>query len=351
MNMPKAKEYLRFTLSQRIEHWLMVISFAALAVTGLPQKFAGDGWAETIIAWFGGIENVRVIHHTAAIVLLLGVILHAVGLMYRVIVRRVRWTMYPQLQDVLDAINAVLYNLGMRKQEPQYDHFSFGEKFEYWALVWGTLVMAITGFMLWNPIITTRFLSGDIIPAAKAAHGAEAILAVLAVLVWHVYNVHVRSFNRSMFTGKLTLPEMEHEHSLELDLANRGEIGHPVDPVKLRQRRRVFVPIATVISLASLFGVFLFTTAETTAVTTIRREGTSIQVYAPQTRTPTPALASAQGTPAAGQVSSAPALPADHAGRTGCTACHSTGAGGAPQSPPDHAGRLDATCQDCHKPK
>lgn len=346
MNMQKANQYLRFTVSQRIEHWLMVISFTALAVTGLPQKFAGDGWAETIIAWFGGIEIVRVIHHVAAIVLLLAAIYHGISLMYQVIVRRTRWTMYPQLQDAVDAINAVLYNLGVRKQEPRYDHFSFAEKFEYWALVWGTLVMAFTGFMLWNPIITTRFLSGDVIPAAKAAHGAEAILAVLAVLVWHFYNVHLRSFNRSMFTGKLTAHDMEHEHGLELELVQRGDAGRPVDPLKLRQRRRVFLPIAIVVSLASLFGVFLFTTAETTAVTTIRRAAATVQVYAPQTATPVVAA-----TVVGGQASAAPALPANHAGRTGCTACHSTGVGGAPQSPPDHAGRLDATCLDCHKPK
>lgn len=346
MSTQKKDQYLRFTVSQRFEHWVMVISFAALAITGLPQKFAGDGWAETIIAWFGGIENVRVIHHVAAIVLLLASIYHGISLMYQVIVRRTRWTMYPQLQDAVDAINAVLYNLGMRKQEPRFDHFSFAEKFEYWALVWGTLVMALTGFMLWNPIIATRFLSGDIIPAAKAAHGAEAILAVLAVLVWHFYNVHVRSFNRSMFTGKLTAHEMEHEHGLELELVQRGDVGRPVDPLKLRQRRRVFLPIAIVVSLAALFGVFLFTTAETTAVTTIHRAAATVQVYAPQTPTPIPAA-----TAVGGSASAAPALPASHAGRTGCTACHSTGVGGAPQSPPDHAGRLDATCLDCHKPK
>ena len=383
--MSTAKEYIRFSLAQRLEHWVIVISFTVLAFTGLPQKFAGAGWAETLIAWLGGIETVRSFHHAAAVILLLAAIYHGISVTFKVIVQRTRWTMYPQLQDVFDAINAVLYNLGIRKDAPRYDHFSFGEKFEYWALVWGTLIMALTGFMLWNPIIATRFVSGDVIPAAKAAHGAEAILAVLAVLVWHVYNVHLKSFNRAMFTGKLPAHEMQEEHTLELERLGRVEAGRATDPVKLRRRSLVFLPIAAVISLALLFGVFLFTTAETTAVTTIQRQpGQLVQVYVPETKAPTATIqptatsqptatprplvtgaTPAGGTPEATAVvettptpqptptalAVAPAVPADHAGRTVCTACHATGVGGAPKSPPDHAGRLDATCLDCHKPQ
>ncbi len=367
--MSQVKDYQRFELAQRIEHWVMVLSFTVLAITGLPQKFAGDGWAEAMIAGMGGIELVRTLHHAAAILLILGALYHGISLMHKVIVQRTRWTMYPQLQDAFDALNTVLYNLGKRKEAPQYEHFSFGEKFEYWALVWGTLIMAITGFMLWNPIITSRWVSGEVIPAAKAAHGAEAILAVLAVLVWHLYNVHLKHFNRAMFTGKLSRHEMEEEHALELERIERGEALRSPDPVKIRQRQRVFFPIAIVISLALLFGVFLFATAETTAVTTIRRAAATVQIYAPVTKTPTPtrqptatptaqvAQATPQATGAASQPTAASGggapkpLPADHAGRAVCTACHATGVNDAPKSPPDHEGRLDAQCQDCHKPQ
>ncbi len=351
--MSQVKEYQRFELAQRMEHWVMVISFTVLAITGLPQKFAGDGWAEAMIAAMGGIEFVRIIHHAAAIVLILGSVYHGISLMYKVIVQRTRWTMYPQLQDALDALQTVMYNLGVRKEAPKYDHFSFGEKFEYWALVWGTLIMAVTGFMLWNPIITSRWVSGEVIPAAKAAHGAEAILAVLAVLTWHLYHVHIKSFNKAMFTGKLSEHEMQEEHALEFERITSGaETLRAPDPIKIRQRTRVFFPIAIVISLALLFGVFLFASAETTAVTTIRRAAATVQIYAPQTKTPTPTRQptqqAAQTTPSTG--GGAKPLPADHAGRPVCTACHTTGVGGAPKSPPDHEGRLDAQCQDCHKP-
>ncbi len=80
--MSQAKEYTRFSLLQRLEHWVMVLSFTVLAVTGLPQKFAGDSWAETMIALLGGIELTRVIHHVAAALLLLGVVYHFVSLLY-----------------------------------------------------------------------------------------------------------------------------------------------------------------------------------------------------------------------------------------------------------------------------
>jgi formate dehydrogenase gamma subunit len=358
--MSQPKEYLRFSLSQRLEHWVMVISFTLLALTGLPQKFAGTGWAETMIGLMGGIEFAREIHHAAAILLLLAVIYHFVSILYQVIVLRSRWSIYPQLQDVFDALHTVQYGLGVRKEPPKYDHFAWGEKFEYWALVWGTLIMALTGLMMWNPIIVTRFLSGDVIPAAKAAHGAEAILAVLAVVVWHFYNVHLKEFNKSMFIGKLSEHEMETEHALELERLAGGKAPYVPDPQVLRRRRRVFVPIAAVVSLASLFLVFLFTTAETTALQTIHpMPGQLVQVYVPQTPTPLPTetpkatalpvgATPVGGTPPAAQ---APAVPADHAGRTVCTACHLTGLGGAPKSPPDHAGRLDAACMDCHKPQ
>jgi formate dehydrogenase gamma subunit len=381
--MSRAKEYRRFSLSQRAEHWAMVIAFTVLAITGLPQKFAGTGWAEAMIGAIGGIEFTRLIHHTAAIILLLAAIYHFVGVLYQVIVHRVRWTIYPQLQDVVDLAHTVLYDLGLRKEAPRLDRFSWGEKFEYWALAWGTLIMALTGLMMWNPIVVTRFLSGDVIPAAKAAHGAEAILAVLAVVVWHFYNVHLKEFNKSMFTGKLSAHELETEHALEFERLAQGEPPRAKDPQVLRRHRWAFVPIATVISLVLLFILFLFTTATTTALQTIQpMPGQLVQVYVRETVTSTPTLQPTetpqptgtappiQVTPAGAAPSGAtstliatgvaalptrtaialaPAVPADHAGRTVCTACHGTGVAGAPISPPDHAGRLDAACLDCHK--
>ncbi|MBI4671212.1 MAG: cytochrome b/b6 domain-containing protein [Chloroflexi bacterium] len=371
---PKAvsvQEYRRFSSVQRAQHVLLILSFTLLALTGLPQKFAGDEWAETLIAWMGSIENVRIIHHYAAIVLIFVSIAEFIMIGYKIYVERARWTIFPVLQDAFDAFNQFFYNLGMRKDAPKYDRYTWGEKFEYWALVWGTAIMALTGFILWNPILSSKFLPGEWIPVAKAAHGGEAILAVLAILVWHIYNVHLKTFNKSMFNGKLSRREMEEEHSVELELLEQGKASYQA-PAEIQQRRkRRYAPVAVIAGAVMLLALYLFVTAETTAISTLPPASAGQQVFAPRTftpsatrvqltQTPPPPTATLEPgkptytpappvSPTASGVAVANPLPADHAGRTVCQVCHATGVGSAPKNPPDHEGRLDSTCVDCHK--
>jgi hypothetical protein len=99
--------------------------------------------------------------------------------------------------------------------------------------------MVITGFMMWNPIATTNILPGQIVPAAKAAHGAEAVLAILAIIIWHLYHVLVKTFNRSMYNGKLSEEQMLHEHPLELADIKAG-IDKPVTTAEGIARRSEF---------------------------------------------------------------------------------------------------------------
>jgi len=282
-----AQTYRRFTLAHRLEHVLLLASFTTLAVTGLPQKYAEAGWAQAMIGLMGGIELTRQIHRIAAIVLMMETVYHLVSVGYRVIVCRVRLTMLPTLRDAQDALEAFLYNLGLRKEEPQGGRYTFGEKAEYWAVVWGTVVMVITGFMMWNPIATTNFLPGQFIPAAKAAHGGEALLAVLAIIVWHVYHVHLRQFNKSMWTGTLTEREMIEEHPLELADIKAGTAGPPPDPARIKARERRYYPAATVMAALLLFGLYEFVTFEKTAIDTVTR-GEQIAAFAPLTPTPLP---------------------------------------------------------------
>ncbi len=281
------RTYVRFTLGQRIEHIIVLTSFTVLAVTGLPQKFVGAAWAQWMIAAMGGIELVRVIHRVAATALMLGTVLHIVTVGYRVFVERVRLSMLPGLADVGEALHAFLHNLGLRKAPPQAGRYNFGEKLEYWALVWGTVVMIITGFMLWNPIATTRWLPGQFIPAAKAAHGGEALLAVLAIIIWHMYHVHVRRFNRSMFTGRMTEHEMLEEHPKELADIKAGVADRPTDPAQVLKRQRRYLPVALVVSAVLLVFLYGFVTFEQTALETIER-GSSGEAFLPLTPTPLP---------------------------------------------------------------
>ena len=282
------KRFLRFDLSQRIEHLVMLVSFTILAITGLPQKFPDVGVSVGFFRLVGGIEITRIIHRTSSIVLMVVSIYHLVSLAYRIFVQRVRLTMMPIFEDLVHVYQDVLFYLGLRKEKAQYGRYNYAEKAEYLAVVWGTVVMAITGFMMWNPIATSRILPGEYIPAAKAAHGGEAILAVLAILLWHFYHVHLKQFNKSMFTGYLTREEMEEEHPAELNRIERGANGEPPTQV-IKKRRRMFIPIASVASIAMLAGVVAFVTFEDTSITTIP-PGEQAPVYVTRIPEATPTL-------------------------------------------------------------
>ena len=282
------RTYERFPLARRIEHWVMMLSFTTLAITGLPQRFPASELSIAFVYILGGIETLRIIHHFAAIVMMLGTAWHILVFGYLSYVRRTRFTMLPTLQDVKDGWQALLYNIGLTKTPPQMGRYTFEEKMEYWAFVWGAIIMGLTGFIMWNPISTARFLPGEVIPAAKAAHGGEALLAVLAIIIWHMYGVHIKRFNRSMFTGRMTEEEMIHEHPLELADIKAGIAERPLDPEALRKRQRVYLPIAAVLALFMLLGVYGFVNAETTALTTIERQAPTVVVFVPWTSTPAP---------------------------------------------------------------
>ncbi len=258
--------YERFPVAQRIEHLLLVLSFTTLGITGLIQKFIGADISLLLIQVFGGIESTRIIHRVAATIFFIEVIYHLFILGYKVYVERVDMTMLPGLKDAKDGIQALGYNLGLTKTKPRMGRYTFAEKAEYWALIWGGIVMGITGFMLWNPIITTKYLPGVFIPAAKAAHGGEAVLAVLAILVWHFYHVHLKRWNTSMINGKMPRHEMEDEHLLELEKIEAGVGPITASPTVLKKRKTIFFPIASILSVAALFMVYQFVTVEKTAV-------------------------------------------------------------------------------------
>lgn len=261
--------YLRFPLARRIEHWLMMLSFTLLGITGLAQKFSTTPTGLSIIFAFGGIESLRSIHHIAAIVMMFGTAWHILVMGYSVFVLRDQMSMLPTLQDAKDGLQALFYNIGFAKTYPQMGRYTFEEKMEYWAFVWGAAVMGITGFIMWNPITATTFLPGEFVPAAKAAHGGEAVLAVLAIIIWHMYGVHIKRFNKAMFTGHQTEAEMLHEHPLELADIKAGIADRRPDAATIRKRQMIYYPIAAILTVAMLGGIYGFINAEETALTTI----------------------------------------------------------------------------------
>lgn len=262
----------RFGPAERLEHIALITSFTMLAITGLPQRYADYQIAKDIINLLGGIESVRVLHRFFATLLMAGAIYHGGALTYKIYVRGSRLNMLPTTKDARDVIQWVLYNLGLRKEHPRMGRYNFGEKLEYLALVWGTLVMIITGFMLWNPVATAKVLSGEVIPAARIAHSSEALLAVLSIILWHMYNVHLRSFNRSMFTGKMPRHVMEEEHAEELEAIDSGTATPLVPAAIMERRKKRFWPYAAVMTTVLTAGLIFFVTFEDSAIETVPRQ-------------------------------------------------------------------------------
>lgn len=332
------QEFIRFKLAQRIEHIVLIASFSTLAVTGLIQKYSLNAFCDWLIRTLGGIETTRLIHHSAAIVFVLQTIYHFVLMAYKVFVQHSELTMLPGVKDAFDALGELSYNLGLAKRRPVMPHYNYAEKMEYWAMIWGTVVMAATGFMLWNPVFITRLFPGQVIPAAKAAHGGEAVLAVLAIFVWHMYSVHLKRFNTAMWTGKMSRAEMEEEHGAELARLEQGVVRPLPSPAVLRRRQRVFVPVVAPIALLLIGGVVWLTSFEKTSITTVPPQST-LPVFAP--------LPIATWTPSS-LTSVAVAIPHDVVGKEQCDTCH--GQGQIKPYPADHVGRPNESCQACHKP-
>ena len=285
--MGKPLKFRRFSVSYRVEHWALTVSFFLLAVTGLVQKYPDVGLMRWLIGVMGGIETTRLLHHLSAFVMMFLAIYHIGVVGYRMFVLRRRLTMLPGKRDLTNAIDLLKYNLGRSNKRARQGRYTFEEKLEYWAVVWGTVVMGITGFMLWNPIATTNILPGQVVPAAKAAHGAEAVLAVLAIVIWHMWHVHIRHWNKSMFKGDLTEDEMEDEHPAELAAIRAGRIDPAPAPELIAKRRRVYFPVFGVLAAVMLLGIWFFVGSETTAVTTLP-PAEEVTVFVHLTPTPLP---------------------------------------------------------------
>lgn len=326
--MSEERQILRFPVAYRFEHWWLVISFTILGITGLVQKFAGAGISKAIIGVLGGIEGTRTIHHIFAIALMVEVVYHLGAVIYRLYVRHYRPSMLPTLYDVRSAFLTLLYNVGIVKNKPQEGRYNFENKLEYWAVVWGTIIMVITGFMMWNPLATTRLLPGQFIPAAKAAHGGEALLAVLSIIIWHLYNVLVRHVNKSMFNGYVSEEVMKEEHPLELADIKAGVAQRPVLPQRVARRKQVFFPLYGVVAAVLLVGIYRFVSFEQTAVAS-RPPAENVVIFAPYTPTPLPTVPPSP-TPEPTKAGSAPqaAGPSTWEGGIGaifeqkCSSCH-----------------------------
>lgn len=278
---PRSTVY-RFSAAQRFEHFVLLVAFFGLALTGLPQKYASQGWAEGLIRFWGGIESTRIIHRFLAILLLAETIYHVIAVSYRLFVLRRNPALLPRLRDVGDLRDWLLFNLGARRERPRMPHYNAINKLDYWFTAIGIVVLIVTGYMLWNPIATTNALPGEAIPVARAVHGEQALLMVILVVIWHGYNTLIRRLNGSIFTGRLARKAMAEDHAEELARIDSGEPLPEPSTEERAQRSRVFWPVAGVVTVVLLGLLYSFVTFEQTALTTVPRP--EVPIFAPQVK-------------------------------------------------------------------
>jgi formate dehydrogenase gamma subunit len=211
--------YIRWTRNERIQHWLLAISFIVLVLTGFGLKYPDAWWVRPLagVEWLFDLRGW--LHRVAGGAFLL---LCAYHTCYMVLTARGRLlcaAMAPTRKDIADLIRNMLYNLTGRGAPPKFLHFSYMEKLEYFALIWGTVIMGATGVMLWFQDFTLRFFPVWVIDLITVIHLYEAWLATLAILIWHLYyvvfNPDVYPLNRTIVNGEIEKEELQREYALE----------------------------------------------------------------------------------------------------------------------------------------
>jgi cytochrome b subunit of formate dehydrogenase len=208
----------RMTRSQRWQHLTLLISFIVLVITGFALKYP-DSWLSMIP---GMGEKVRgIVHRIAGVVMIGASVYHILYALFTRDGRRLVLDLLPEPKDATDVVAVMRYYLGFGKAKPEFKRFNYAEKAEYWALVWGVIVMAGTGTILWAKVAVSHLLPRWWLDVATAIHFYEAVLASLAIVVWHFYQIFFDPdsypMNWAWWDGKVSLHHYREEHALDTD--------------------------------------------------------------------------------------------------------------------------------------
>lgn len=223
-----AGRYLRrFTPLERVTHAIMIVAFYGLVLTGVPLRYAGAPWAQWLVDFMGGVASAGRIHRFFGVVTFGYFALH-VGMLVQRFVRAddkkgFFWgprSMLPQPKDARDMWAAFKWFFG-RGPKPQFDRYSYMDKFDYFGDIWGVFLIGFTGLMLWFPTFFALFLPGWTFNVATILHGVEALLAMCFIFTIHFFNVNLRPekfpIDVVMFTGTAREEYMQEEHPLEYE--------------------------------------------------------------------------------------------------------------------------------------
>lgn len=211
------RTFWRFSISQRWEHAVLLVTFASLLLTGIPQKYRAAAWSQQLLSSPERVTTLRQIHHIAALLLATLVLYHLGRAITLMVKRKLPGDMLPTWQDIKDAWQMLKYLVFLTDKTPKFGKYNFEQKFTYWVLFFGIGIMGVSGFIIWFPVFFTNFMPGGVVPAAKLAHSTEAVVAGIFVVIWHFYHVHLQRLNLSIFTGRITEHEMRTYHTAEYE--------------------------------------------------------------------------------------------------------------------------------------
>jgi cytochrome b subunit of formate dehydrogenase len=214
----------RMTENQRWQHLILLTSFIVLVITGFALKFP-NSWIAAAVPMAERLRSI--VHRVAGVVLIGAGIYHLFYLAATREGRRLIRDFAPVPKDAFDAWGTMRYYLGLSTGKPKFGRFNYAEKAEYWALVWGTALMGLTGVMLWAKVWVGNLLARWWVDVATAVHFYEAVLATLAIVVWHFYQVFfdpdVYPMNWAWWDGKMPVEHYRHEHGLDADALDGAE--------------------------------------------------------------------------------------------------------------------------------
>jgi cytochrome b subunit of formate dehydrogenase len=208
--------HIRMLPFERVQHALLAISFMTLVWTGFALKYPDTWWAHPLLVLEGTHSIRSIIHRVAAVIFIAVSVTHLVSLIVNRKLRNHWKEMLPKLQDAREASAGFAYSIGLGSDPPERSPHSYVEKAEYWAVVWGAVVMASTGLLLWANNLAMKFLPKSWLDVATSVHFYEALLATLAIVVWHFYSIifdpDVYPLNTAFLTG---YSSKKAEHSSE----------------------------------------------------------------------------------------------------------------------------------------
>lgn len=201
----------RFNRYELLSHLILFLTFTTLTITGFALKFPEAFWVKWLFA-LGINENVRAfIHRTSAVFMVLDITVFGLYLLFNKRGKAILKLFLPRFKDVKEFIKLMKYYSTMKGERPKLGVFDYSEKFEFWALIWGVIIMAVTGFVLWFPKSLPLGTPSWIINIARVIHYYEALLATLAIVIWHGFNTIFHPEEYPMSTTWLTGYETEEE--------------------------------------------------------------------------------------------------------------------------------------------